>query len=620
METTRQRLIAKDGWVMVGNHREPKNKESKAPSNTLVTSRLKDPVPPDVQKQFQQSLETLNAQCSQLVATVDQLTGMTKQYPGLFTPFREAVYNLEVLKLARDMAYITKQVLTPPPPPLPDERKDAKAYQALHDKLANIKPLQQLVDQVNGLSSTYAVGKDIGEAPQADPQNVDISTVTLNGGWMPEFLKGLISINGTELREDQLRATEVSQFFKNMCQYVGAPDVICLEESFDAGTRKLFKDEMSKLGYVSFGDKGQKTLNAGSGLLSFTLFPLVDETFEGYHPKRFGDEMLANKGIDVERVLVEKNGVKYVLIVASTHLTSGDGIFNGGYLPSDATLLGTTSELRGREAQKIHNLLVQLENEPIMNPQTGQPFPALGTVLLGDFNKSFPELYTYLNLSTGNSFNQRQQGDVKEEGFFNLFRPFLSNIDKTCWPLPKNFCNVLTPKPARVQGGKPIDPDREKMAEQQNLATGSTLPDPDLEANKAGKKDLTLQTTEHKLIDVTIAKPGSNNQLIKFESYLVQAMNNEQKAKADSDHNMLWAKMQFTPPKAPKLELKQQAQTVPVEQLQPAASDSKAGVSLPLPSLKDKQALTQFGFTEPEPTLVEKPVAQENYLAANFGS
>ena len=449
-----------------------------------------------------------------------------------------------ISRLTRDLSYINKELLRPDPLPLPADQKDEKAYQALREKLSAHKPLQELIDHIWKRSRFLKVGENVGPNAKKPNDTIQLSAMTLNGAWLPEYFFGLLQFNSF-LRHNPERLQEAIDLFHEIIQNITQLDFIFLEEAWknllsEGSTRQFLKEQFTRMGYHVFADQHDQFLSLGSGLLGFSKHPIVDESFRGFVKRRTGTETIAHKGAAVAMVLIDN---KYTVTLATMHATSGDGI-----IQNDVNILGTTSELRGEEQQLMHTLVEEYNKEVvIVNPKTGKPYPHLGTIYGEDTNKTNNQLYQLLALSTGKSLNQRLEGNIKYQGDFNNFKGILTRLTKECWPIPLNSIDVLQPKTTQSGSKKSIDSSLEEKAKTENLATGSTYSAEDLRENKAGHKELTLQTTEHHVIDMIAVKPNDKAPLKAFESYLLNATNTS--GKAITDHAGLIAFMLFATPK-----------------------------------------------------------------------
>jgi hypothetical protein len=514
-------------------------------STTTIEHKLsieakKQPIASSVLK-FQIALDALLAAKEELAMHERELvTQYLKEQFGL-----HSAHSYELISdLTMPLAAITREILRPDPEPLSGKVKDKKAYLALREQLSAHPSLQELIDEIWNLSSFINIGKNIGipKHDNRESKDIQLSAITLNGAWLPEYLGGLIQFNPF-LRHNIERVSEVIVLFNAIMENITTLDFIFFQEAWkhllsEGSTRTLLKDEFVKRGYQYFGDEGDHAFSMGAGLLGFSKHPIYDKTYEKFVIRRIGTETIAHKKVAAARVIINN---KYSLTVVTTHTTSGDGIFK-----RDVEIIGSTSEMRDKEQQIIHNLLTKLENEPIIDLATGLPLPSLGVIFSGDLNTPLEEIYQFLGESQGGSFNNRQKGDIKGEGMINNFLGFFSSIPKSCWPIPKNSINTKIPKACKMPGRKPLDPELEKEAKEKNLATGSTFPVSALKKNKANGIELTLQETEHSILDVVAMKPKKKGMLKAFESYLIRPLNHEQKAM--SDHMALLGIGIFSPP------------------------------------------------------------------------
>lgn len=523
-------------------------KTSEPPSSLTTTSTIESKLSTLAErKKIEELIRELQTALSTQVNVLQELALHDQDYFGSYLQEHfglSAKRSFElVTHLSGELAFVSRELLRPDPAPLPAYAKDEKAYHLLREQLSTNKPLQELVDNIWKLSTFLNIGKNIGPGLKttSDSSDIQLSAVTLNGAFLPEYLFGLVQFNSF-LRHNPERIRDALELFDDLMEKISPLDFIFLEEAWknllsEGPSRLLLKEEFIKRGYHVFGDEGDERFSMGGGLLGFSKHPIVDRSFSGFVKRRLGTETLAHKKVSAAKVLINN---KYSVTLVTTHETSGDGIFK-----KDITILGTTSQLRGEEQQIIHNLIKEWGDEPLINHETGLPFPHLGTIFGGDTNKPNNEIYQLLSISTGDSYNNRQRGNIKYEGDFNNLIGILALLPKACWPLPKNFIDVKSPKTRREPGPKHLDKELETKAERENLATGSTYSVPDLKENKSTGKALTLQTTERSAIDMIVVKPQQRGVLKAFESYLINCIN--KKGQAITDHLMLFAVMIFSP-------------------------------------------------------------------------
>lgn len=521
-------LVESEDWVLLEERdyslekREKKNDLSEAIVETLATS--------------QQQLTLFLRQITQIG---DELSPET---------------NPLMIRYLLNLLRVTEELFKPYPAFLTDEEKDQKAYETLLFELKTYKPLKDLVQHVHTRSSFMTVQKEgIGIAQRfQSPDDIELNLLTFNGAWLPELGMAdhpLIQINKKILRNNTIRAREAIEFLSELIK-LKSLDIFYFEEAFDKRIRRLLIEAFGAMGYASLGSEGEAYFNAGSGLLGFykkDRLTLCDTVFQSYKGtgigakivEHLGSETFAQKGIHGAKFIVtNQHGKKNVVSTLATHQMTA------GFFSNDDTWEGSISDVRGRESQMVHFMAENWAKLPIKDDK-GETIPHLGTAILGDFNKTLGLPYQMLSVSTGMSApNHFEPLDVKYSGDHNLGLNLLSNTKKSCWPFPRNAKWAMNPKPGRTNGKKPINHERIQEAILENLATGTTFPATLLTSNKKGEQELTLQTTENRVIDLIAVSPDQST-IKAFESWIVLSINSS--GKAISDHTMLWSVALFSP-------------------------------------------------------------------------
>lgn len=414
-------------------------------------------------------------------------------------------------------------VLEPDPKPFPASRKDERAYQKLLQELKEDKPLADLATHIHKRSRFLRIGSEIAahtkekkDLEEIKSNHVDVVISSMNIACLTEIdIKGvpIFQTNWQELRPNHERIEDIVNFYKRQFKLF-KPDFICLQEAFDM--RDELKKRFVEMGYKWVGDEGQKFLNVGSGLLIFFNTETVSvyaTRFEPHERKQPGAESFANKGISQIESIIKKNGKKFAYTLFVTHmLTPG---FSGKAYKKQ----GTSSEARDLECRRIDSLSKYWISEPIKD-ETGKILPHASTAFTGDFNDNYSRLYHFLGITTGmapsNGFTKT--GRIKYAGRHGLFLNVLTSVNKYSSPLTMNAIEVRALKEERDGEPKRVDPDRERYARLENLATGSSFSKEHLALNKKGLRELTLQDTENKHLDVAAVFPDQSNQLF-FERY-----------------------------------------------------------------------------------------------------
>lgn len=307
-----------------------------------------------------------------------------------------------------------------------------------------------------------------------------INLMTFNIASMPEALH--LQINGNFLKPNSDRVNEILNVVDQWDKASTGPNIIAFEEAFDPDVRSLIKSRLSGYYPYNSGDYGQKPLNAGSGLLLMSQYPILDIHFFPYRNIMFGDEMLANKGFIIAKL---KYNDSYFLTVIITHLESGDAIDK-----EQQSQYGTTSFRRGEQMGYIYN---QIEIYASTPPPGYENLNYLKTFVMGDFNTTLNDEREQKSISTGMSDNGFKAGEVKYPGQYMLFNILQNTV-------PSNFLDVRD-LATKKGGGKTVDPVLLQEAIQENKFTGSTLPDTLLKNNKEQGTFITRQQSEYKIID-----------------------------------------------------------------------------------------------------------------------
>lgn len=274
----------------------------------------------------------------------------------------------------------------------------------------------------------------------------------------------------------------VTQLNSNPVSDIQKPHIIGFEEAFDPAVRKLLINRLSQYYPYHSGNLGQLPLNAGSGLLLFSQYPILDIQFFPYNNIMIGEEMLANKGFIVAKL---KYSNEYFITVVITHLEAGDAIFK-----EQQSKLETTSARRGIQMGFIYTKIQTLASTP---PSGHEQLKYLKSFVMGDFNAPLNSERQQKSFSTGLSDNGYSEGDVKYPGQYWLFSILKNTI-------PNNFIETRVLGKSKGQK-KDVDPELLNRAIRENKFTGSTFPMALLTNNKNQLRVLTRQETEYKILD-----------------------------------------------------------------------------------------------------------------------
>lgn len=356
----------------------------------------------------------------------------------------------------------------------------------------------------------------------------EIRFMTYNIAALPSIFGHQIG-NGDFLKPNTERGEEIAKVINGWIVHpshdFSPPQVIAFEEAFDHNMRNLLKDRLSANYPYNSGDYGEKFLNAGSGLLLFSQYPIVEITFHAYDNMMTGEESLANKGYITAKL---KYNDHYFITVIITHLEAGGALWK-----EEQSKHGTTSVRRGVQMGEINN---ELATVAPVSPKGNGKLNFLKSFVLGDFNATLDGERQQKSISTGMSDNGFYAGQIKYPGQFALF----STLNNT---VPDNFMSVRI-LPTKKGEGKPVDPVLVAQAVQLNRYTGTTMPDDLLKANKNNGVHITRQQTEHKIIDgMFCSRLGVDGD---FRSMIVDLNESSQYPYLMSDHFAVMGKFSFT--------------------------------------------------------------------------
>jgi endonuclease/exonuclease/phosphatase family metal-dependent hydrolase len=304
-----------------------------------------------------------------------------------------------------------------------------------------------------------------------------LSFMTYNIASLPAFLE--LQINSDFLRPNLERVEEIANVINGFAR---PPNVIAFEEAFDPSVRSLLKEKLSALYPYNSGEYGQKLLNAGSGLLLLSQYPILEISFHPYKNAMVGEETLANKGFITAKLQYNDN---YFVTVIITHLTAGGAIFK-----DEQAKYGTTSYRRGVQMGEIHD---EIQSVGSRAPSGYENLNYLKSFVMGDLNTALNSERQQKSISTGLSNNGFENGQIKYPGQYALFT-ILNNT------IPANFLEVRDLAKQRGEG-KTINPDLLAQATQENKFTGTTAPEILLKNNKTMGSSITRQQAEGKVID-----------------------------------------------------------------------------------------------------------------------
>jgi endonuclease/exonuclease/phosphatase family metal-dependent hydrolase len=320
-------------------------------------------------------------------------------------------------------------------------------------------------------------------------QTNTINFMTFNIASLPTILGFQIANDGF-LRPNSERVTEIVNVI-NLWNQKGnktsdgiVPNVIAFEEAFDPDVRYLLQTQLAASYPYNSGEYGQEFMSAGSGLLLFSQYPILEITFHPYTNMMIGEETLANKGFITAKLQLND---KYFFTVIITHLEAGGAIWRDEQVKED----GTTSARRGVQMGEIYN---EIKTFAYVPPSGYEKLKYLKSFVMGDFNVTLDSERQQKSISTGLSDNGFKEGDIKYPGQNMLFTILINTI-------PSNFFNVRV-LPKEKGQSKKVDPALLAQATQQNLFTGSIFTDSLLTLNRNDSSVvLNRQATGYKVID-----------------------------------------------------------------------------------------------------------------------
>ncbi len=337
---------------------------------------------------------------------------------------------------------------------------------------------------------------------QASPAAKTIKLLTLNVACLP--YKPWIwnhHVNESFLRANSERVDEIAaQILEEQ------PDIISFQEAFDSTSQKKFIALLKDTYPFILHKVGDKFLNAGSGLMVFSKYPIIEADFIPYTNTMIGEETIANKGFLGCKIQVSQD--KFITVY-NTHTQSGGGILK----KLQAKLGGTTSARRGVEFGQISNHMEAWEKT---TPRAKSNLSHLSTHLTGDLNTGLNSERSMLSISTGNSKNGFKKGEIKYPGQYKLFQRMKRNM-------PKNFIDIRSEENLVKGSRKPNDENKVAVAVQQDFFTGSAPTNEALQKNMHTRSTVEKRSNR-KLIDSMLMAETSNPHLF-FASKIVSFQN-----------------------------------------------------------------------------------------------
>lgn len=331
----------------------------------------------------------------------------------------------------------------------------------------------------------------------------EIKLLTLNVACLP--YKPWIRnhhVNEEFLRKNSVRVKEIADKILTI-----QPDIISFQEAFDDASQKRFIKRLSATYPYILHHVGDKFLNAGSGLMLFSKFPILDAEFHRYTNTMIGEETIANKGFLACKVQISKDNF---ISVYNTHTQSGGGILK----KLQSWWSGTTSARRGVEFGEISNHMDVWEQIP---PPRHKHLTHLSTHLTGDLNTGLNNERSMLSISTGMSKNRYKEKEVKYPGQFSLF----SRLQKIT---PINFLDIRAEKSLVKGERKPNDPEKVKLAEADDSIFTGTAPTKEvLSANLKQRAEIEKRSNR-KIID-GMFMANTKNSFLHFKSEIVSFQN-----------------------------------------------------------------------------------------------
>jgi hypothetical protein len=354
----------------------------------------------------------------------------------------------------------------------------------------------------------------------------EIRFMTYNIGSMPIIFGK--QLNEDVLRPNSERTEEIANIIQQWNRYpdINTPQIIAFEEAFDLKVRARLKEKLSSIYPYNSGDYGQKPLNAGSGLLLFSQYPILDISFHHYKNMMIGEETLANKGYIAAKLKYDDS---HFFTVILTHLEAGGAIFY-----KEQSKDATTSVRRGEQMGEIAAEIFAIASTP---PRGKENLKYIKTFVMGDFNTSLDDERRQKSISTGLSNNGFEEGQVKYPGQFWLF----SLVENT---VPQNFLEVRV-LPKHKGEGKQVSHELMKQAIQENKFTGTTFVSEELTEHKKNSTHPNRQQTENKIIDgVFVTHAGMDGDL---QTNIVSLNEYTHYTNVLSDHLAICGRFTFIP-------------------------------------------------------------------------
>jgi len=262
-----------------------------------------------------------------------------------------------------------------------------------------------------------------------------IKTLTLNAGllrdWFWDRLKDKDKDGNplpfNKLRRPRERAEELAKHLLKMDDE-NPRDVLCLQEVFDnlakfglgKDAQKIVMDKLKeKFPYIlhDVGHRGYPF--AGSGLIVFSKYPIVDAEFHRY-PNLAGFDSLSNKGFVAAKI--QKGDRFFTVYNTHTQATRGEftrpleSLTRRPWSPfkKGVNNLPTSGECRGEELGFVNEHMQQWAETP--PPQASRlTLKPLDTFLMGDLNQGLNDREKVFGVSHGKQ-KSREKGGIKYQG------------------------------------------------------------------------------------------------------------------------------------------------------------------------------------------------------------
>ncbi|MEO8965352.1 MAG: hypothetical protein ABI370_11860, partial [Gammaproteobacteria bacterium] len=348
------------------------------------------------------------------------------------------------------------------------------------------------------------------------------------------------------------------------------PNYICLQEVFDAEVGKILVEGLQSI-YKYHTDVNPGKI-IGSGLLTLSEFPILAEKFIPFSNKTnmLGEEsLLASKGHLVTDIQYRNTSFYFTSINTHTHA--------GGAILKNLSVKwgGTTSERRGMQMGEISETIERRiktaevssssRKSVVSADKSKSSHQFLMVTLCGDMNASMSESRTMFGISTEQSGNGFKRGGFKYSGQVKL----MTTVQTTP---PSNLALVRTENLTGQKGPKKRDPNKfaavvsfnKKSNGKHLIFSGSVLEESKLKESRAKGdpkypiQDAATLLTKDKCLDLFVVNqpvPKIGAQSTETTSNIIHVGLKDKDGNTIhiSDHQGLFAKVEFTLPKSTAL-------------------------------------------------------------------